>query len=116
MKEAKMAASVSVLPRVLRWVFLVLEGLFIAGAVALCVAMLIDPRLPQGTQFGPLAVDFGGQPGSVALTPSGNDSDFTITALRGSVVFFVRQAGGLIEVLKHYGLPVVFLHAVFFVV
>jgi hypothetical protein len=111
-----MAASVSALPRIFRWVFLVLEGLFIVGAIAICIAMLIDPRLPPGTQFGPFPVDFGGQPGSVALTPSGHDSDFTVTALRGSVTFLVRQAGGMIDVLKHYGLPVVLLHTVFFVV
>lgn len=111
-----MAASVSVLPKVFRWVFLVFEVLFIAGAACICLALLIDPHLPPGTHFGPIAIDFGGQPGTVVLAPAGNDSNFTLTALRGSVTFLIRQAGGLIEVLKHYGLPVVLLQTAFFAV
>lgn len=107
--------SVSILPKLLRWLFTILETLCAVGAVAICIALLIDPSLPRGTHFGPLAVDFAGQPGTVAMRAVGGDSDFIVTALRGSVVLFVAQAGGLIEVAKHYGLPLVLVGAIFFV-
>lgn len=111
-----MAAPVSVLPKVFHWVFLAFEVLFIVGAICIGLALVIDPHLPHGTHFGPITADFGGQPGTVTLNPSGNDSDFTLTALKGGITLLVRQAGGMIEVLKHYGLPVVLLQAIFFAV
>ena len=108
--------SVAVLPNLFRWVFTILEALAALCAVAVLIAILIDPSLPAGTHFGPLPVDFGGQPGTVALRAANGDSDFTVTALKGSIVLFVSQAGGLIEVAKHYGLPLVLIGAIFFVV
>src|SRR5258706_4438904 len=105
--------SMSVLPRIFRWVFTVLAVLAAIAAVAICIAILIDPRLPAGTHFGPMKVDLMGQPGTVALGVVGGDSDFTVTALRGSVSLFVDKAGGLIEVLKHYGLPLILIKAIF---
>jgi hypothetical protein len=109
-------APVGFLPKFFRWLFTVLEVLCVLAAVGIALVYLVDPRLPPGTQFGPLAVDFAGQPGTVAMRPSSNDSDFTVTALGGNVVLFVAQAGGLIEVAKQYGLPAIFIGAVFLVV
>src|SRR5450631_2692577 len=108
--------AVSVLPKIFRWVFTVFAVLAALGAVVICVAMVIDPRLPPGTHFGPLTVDMMGQPGTVALRAAGGDSDFTVTVLRGSLTLFVEKAGGLIEVVKHYGLPVILIYALFLAV
>ena len=107
-------ASVSILPRLFRWVFTVLEALFVLGGVIVCLAILLNPSLPQGTHFGPLAVDFGGQTGSVALTAVNGDSDFTATAFRGSISLLVGKAGGLIEVAKRYWLPLLLIKAILF--
>ncbi len=108
--------AVSVLPKLFRWVFTVFAVLAAIGALAICVAMVIDPKLPAGTHFGPLTVDMMGQPGTVVLRAAGGDSDFTVTALRGSLTLFVEKAGGLIEVVKHYGLPVMLIYSLFLVI
>jgi hypothetical protein len=108
--------AVSILPKLFRWVFTILAVIAALCAIAICVAMVIDPGLPPGTHFGPLTVDFMGQPGTVALRAVGGDSDFTVTALRGSIIVLVEKAGGLIEVLKHYGLPLVLINTIFFAV
>src|SRR5258708_5067738 len=105
--------SVSVLPKIFRWVFTVLAVLVGLGAVCILLAMLIDPQLPQGTHFGPMKFDWMGQPGTVVLRPVNGDSDFTVTALRGNLSLFVEKAGGLVEVLKHHGLPVLLINAIF---
>jgi hypothetical protein len=109
-------ASVSILPKLFRWLFTAVEVLCVVAAIVIALTYLIDPRLPPGTHFGPFAVDFAGQPGTVALSAVNNDSDFTVTALRGNIVLFVEQAGGLIEVAKRYGLPAILISAIFFVV
>lgn len=109
-------ASVSILPKLFRWLFTAAEALCVLATVVIAVAYLVNPSLPAGTHFGPLAVDFAGQPGSVALSAVDNDSNFTVTALSGNVVVLVEQAGGLIEVAKRYGLPALLISAVFFVV
>jgi hypothetical protein len=109
-------ASVSFLPKLFRWLFTGVEVLCVVAAIGIALAYLIDPRLPPGTQFGPLAIDFAGQPGTVALSPANNDSDFTVTALGGNIVVAVQQAGGLIEVAKRYGLPAILISAIFLIV
>jgi hypothetical protein len=108
--------DISFLPKLFRWVFTVLAVIAVLGAVGICVAMAIDPSLPAGTHFGPLPINFLGQPGSVALRATNGDSDFTVTALRGSIILFVEKAGGLIEVVKHYGLPLILINTIFFAV
>jgi hypothetical protein len=52
----------------------------------------------------------------VSLLPAGGDFDFTVSAFRGTVTLFVSRAGGLIELVKHYGLPMVLVDAIFFAV
>jgi len=108
-------ASVAVLPRIFRWVFTALEVFCVLAAISIGLAILIDPKLPAGTEFGPLAIDFAGQPGSVALRPANGDSDFTVTAFRGSIVLFVEKAGGLVEVAKRYGLPAILITTIFLI-
>ncbi|MGD0190014.1 MAG: DUF2975 domain-containing protein [Rhizomicrobium sp.] len=109
-----MASVSNALPNIFRWIFTVLAGLAALGAVAVCIVMLIDPKLPAGAHFGPITLDLMGQPGTAELSPAGNDSDFTVTALRGNVVLSAQRAGGLLDLLKHYGLPLLFLNMLFF--
>jgi hypothetical protein len=108
--------AVSVLPKFFRWAFTVLALLAVFCAFAICVAMIVDPKLPQGTHFGPMKFDWVGQPGTVALNPVNGDSDFTATALGGSLRLLVQKAGGLLEVVVHYGLPLVLINAIFLAV
>ncbi len=104
--------STSWLSKVLRWMFAVFSILAALFAVALCVLMAVDPKLPPGTHFGPLAANFMGQPGTIAM----QDSTVTLTVLHGGIKASVESAGDLVELLKHYGLPVLILNAVFFAV
>jgi hypothetical protein len=106
-------ASVSVLPRIFRWVFTVFAALAVLAAVAVCILIVLDPHLPQGTHFGPITTNVGGQPGSLVLRPANGDVDFIVTVFRGTITVFVGKAGGLIEILKHYGLPLVLVDLVF---
>jgi hypothetical protein len=108
--------AVSILPKLFRWLFSALVVITLLGAVGVCVAMMVNPRLPAGTHFGPLTVDLLGQPGTMALHAVNGDSDFTLTALRGGLTLFVAKAGGLIELLKLYGLPLVLINLIFFAV
>jgi Protein of unknown function (DUF2975) len=111
-----MASVSSALPRLFRWVFTILAAFAVLGAVVICIVILINPKLPAGAHFGPVTLDLFGEPGTVALQPVSGDSDFTVTALRGNVSLSSERAGGLVEVLKHWGLPMVLLNMVFFAV
>jgi Protein of unknown function (DUF2975) len=108
-----MASVTGTLPTIFRWVFTVLAALCAFAAFVICVAILINPHLPAGTTVGPADGDFMGQPGSIDFHPAGGDFDLMATAFRGTITLFVRQAGGLIEVIKHYGLPVILIQMVF---
>ena len=105
--------NTSWLPKFLRWMFTVLVVFSALGAVAVLVVMLIDPTLPPGAHFGPIKTNFLGQPGSMFFF---RDSAFALTAFRGGLAVSIRNAGGLIEILKHYGLPLILLQIVFFMV
>lgn len=107
-------APVAFLPKLFRWVFTVLMVLSALCAVVIVIVILIDPKLPPGTHFGPLHGDVGGQPASFVLESKGADSDFTATFFRGTINLFVKEAGGLVEVVKHRGLPVVLINMIFF--
>ena len=100
------------LPKLLRWLFTFFVVVMTLGAIAVCVVIVIDPTLPPGTHFGPMKVDFLGQPGSVVF----KDSAFALTAFRGVFAVSIQNADGLIEMLKHYGLPLILLRLVFFIV
>jgi len=100
------------LPKFLRWMFTFFVIVMTLGAIAVCVVMLIDPSLPPGAHFGPMKTDFLGQPGSIVF----RDSAFALTAFRGGLAVSIQNAGGLIELLKHFGLPLILLRIVFFIV
>ncbi|HUO94298.1 MAG TPA: DUF2975 domain-containing protein [Rhizomicrobium sp.] len=110
-----MASVSGVLPNIFRWIFTVLVGLMALAALAICVLMLINPHVPAGAHFGPTTVDFGqvGEPGTVYFHPANGDFDFQLTAFHGTISFFIGRAGGLIETLKHFGLPLWLLHVLF---
>jgi hypothetical protein len=100
------------LPKALRWMFAVcsiLSGLF---AIALVIVLLIDPSLPFGAHLGPFKVDIDGQPATVSIS----EASVVFSALHGNFTAQVADARGLIELLKHYGLPLLILNAVFFAV
>jgi hypothetical protein len=105
--------NTSWLPKFLRWMFTVFVIFTALCAVAVLVVMLIDPTLPPGAHFGPIKTNFLGQPGSMFFF---RDSAFALTAFRGGLAVSIRNAGGLIEILKHYGLPLILLQIVFFMV
>ncbi len=107
-------ASVSVLPKIFRWVFTALAGLAALVAIVLCIVMALNPHLPPGAHFGPITANLIGQPGSVSLLPVDGDFDFTASVFRGTITIFVGKAGDLIELLKHYGLPLGLVDAIFF--
>lgn len=98
------------LPKVLRWMFTLCAVFTALAAIALLILWLVDPKLPADAHFGPAAVDIMGQPGTIALW----NSNFMLTALHGNVTLGVQQAGGLIELAKHYGLPLAILNVLFF--
>ena len=106
--------SANFLPKLLRWVFTACAVFAVLATIAICVTMLVNPKLPQGAHFGPTAVEIAGQPGSVVLRASQGDSDFAVTAFRGVITLTVKQAGGMIEVFKQYGLPAILIYTVFF--
>jgi hypothetical protein len=87
--------------------------LMVIGAFGIGVAMILNPKLPPGTHFGPEQVEILGQPGTVALSAVDGDSNFTVTALRSTVVLSVEKAGGLVQVLVHNGLPLALVHVLF---
>jgi hypothetical protein len=105
--------NTSWLPKFLRWMFTVFVIFTALCAVAVLVVMLIDPTLPPGAHFGPIKTNFLGQPGSMFFF---RDSAFALTAFRGGLAVSIRNAGGLIEMLKHFGLPLIPLRIVFFIV
>jgi len=104
---------VSMLPRILRWVFLVLALVFVLAALATAIVLVANPHMPQGAHFGPEQVELAGQKATVVLRSSGADSDFLATAFQGNINLAVEKAGGLVEFLKHYGLPLLLLYFLF---
>jgi hypothetical protein len=109
-----MASVSNALPRLFRWVFMVFAVFAAIGAVVICLVILINPKLPPGAHFGPIVIDVLGEPGTAALSPSGDDTNFTVTALRGNLILSAEKAGGLIEVIKRWGLPLTLMNMIFF--
>jgi hypothetical protein len=108
-----MASVTGTLPNIFRWVFTVLVGLLAFLALLVIVLMLVNPHLPATAHMGPRTVDVGGNPVTVLLTPANGDFDFQATAFHGAITFFIGKASGLIETMKHYGLPLWLLHILF---
>jgi len=108
--------DVSRLPKILHWIFAFFAVVTAIVAVAICIVILVNPTLPAGTQFGPIAVDFAGQPGTVVMHSNQGSLDLAVTALRGNVTMNLQKGSALIELLKRYGLPLMLLYTVFFAV
>ncbi len=107
-------AQVSVLPKIFCWVFTVLAALAALGAFAILAVIVINPHLPPGVHFGPFTIDLDGPARPVLFfAPANGDFDFQATAFRGTITFFVGKAGGLLETMKRYGLPLMLLRALF---
>ncbi|MGA7674338.1 MAG: DUF2975 domain-containing protein [Rhizomicrobium sp.] len=104
------------LPKILHWLFAFFSVVTAIAAVVICIAIVVNPTLPAGTQFGPIAVDFAGQPGTVVLRSDQGNFDLAVTALRGNVIMNLEKGSALIDLLKHYGLPLMLLYTVFFAV
>ncbi|HZQ40277.1 MAG TPA: hypothetical protein VFA87_05775 [Rhizomicrobium sp.] len=102
------------LPNIFRWVFTVLAILAAFIAFLAGVILLINPHVPATAHFGPVHIDFAGQPGTVALSPAKGDLDFTMSAFRGTLTLAVSQARGLIDVVKHYLVPLWLVQMLFF--
>ena len=108
-----MASVSSLLPRIFHWVFLVLVLVFVVAAWVVGFVMVVNPHMPAGSHLGPAEFHLAGQQATVVLRSTGTDSDFLGTAFGGNISVAVEKAGGLLEVFKHYGLPVIFLDMIF---
>ena len=102
--------NTSWLPKFLRWMFTVFAFFTALGALALLILLAIDPKLPPGLHFGPHEAMINGIPGTIWF----RNSTLALTALRGGVSVILQNTDGLIELLKHYGLPVLILSALFY--
>lgn len=111
-----MASVSGILPRIFRWVFLVLAILFAVSAVIIAIVMLVDPHVPPGVHLGPAPLDLGGQRGTIVLNSAGTDSNLLATLFGGNVSLAVEKTGGLVELIKRYGLPVMLLDVIFLAV
>jgi len=103
----------SLLPRIFHWLFLALALAFLLAAFMVVILMIANPHMPPGAHLGPAEFKLAGQPGTVILRSTGSESDFLATAFGGNVSVGVEKAGGLIEFLKRYGLPLLFLNMIF---
>jgi hypothetical protein len=102
--------NTSWLPKFLRWMFTIFAIFTALGAVALFVLLVIDPTLPPGLHFGPHAIEVNEIPATVTF----RNSTFFLNALHGGLSATVQNTDRLIELLKHYGLPVLILSALFY--
>src|SRR5215469_3276378 len=109
-----MASVSQALPNLLRWVFSVLAVFAAFLALLACLLMLINPHIPPLAHFGPIHIDFAGQPGFVAFYPAGGDFEFRMTAFSGTVSLLVRQASGFVDVIKRFLLPLWLVRMIFF--
>ena len=106
-------ASIRILPNIFRWAFTVLAGLTAFAAAIVFIAILVDPHVPADTALGPFTLDVLDQPATLGLRPEGGDFAFSASAFRGTVTLELTRAGGLIERVKHYGLPLVLANLLF---
>jgi len=100
------------MPKFLRWLFTVFAIVMALGAVVFLVLLAFDPRLSPGLNFGPHDVLIDGVPGVVTFS----HSTLNFSVLQGAIALTLRNTDGLIETLKHYGLPILILDAAFFAV
>jgi hypothetical protein len=102
--------NTSWLPKFLRWMFTIFAIFTALGALALFILLAIDPTLPSGLHFGPHEAKINGIPGTILF----RNSTLVLNALHGGLSATVQNTDRLIELLKHYGLPVLILSALFY--
>jgi hypothetical protein len=98
------------LSKVLKWAFGAFAILMMVVAVVIAVVMVVDPQLPHDAMAGPVNVQVFGQPGTFVL----QNSQFAAALAKGGVQIRVDDAHGLVEVVKHTGLPVALLTVLYF--
>ena len=100
------------LSKVLKWVFGALAILMMVAAIGIAVVIVVNPSLPSSAAMGPFDVTVLGQPGSFVL----QNSQFAAALVKGGVQVRVDDAHGLVEVVKHAGLPVALFTVLYFMV
>lgn len=101
------------LPAFFRWTFTVLAVLTVILAIAVVAIMVIDPKITPGGTFS-ANIDFSTQPGHLMLQAGSGPTKLWIT--QASATITGMSDDGFVTLLKHYGLPLVLLHTVFFAV
>jgi hypothetical protein len=110
------AKSAGVLPKIFRWIFTILVVCTAIGAIAVAGVMIADPSLPPDAHFGPHKGDVFGQPAEFTLEPAAEgrtEPTFRAKAFNGVLTMVIEQTGGMIELLKAYGLPIILIHILF---
>ena len=102
--------NTSWLSKLLRWVFGAFTVLMGIGALAIVVVLLVDPKLPGDAHIGPVDVEVMGLTGTMML----HNSALAAQLVHGGISVRVDQASGLLELLKHAGLPLALLNILFF--
>lgn len=102
--------NTSWLPKFLRWVFGALTVVLGIAALVVVVVLLVDPKLPGDAHLGPVDVEVMGLTGTMIL----HNSALAAQLVHGGISVRVDQAAGLLEILKHAGLPLALLNVLFF--
>lgn len=108
--------SASFLPKAFRWVFTILSVLSGIAAVAVVVVMIVDPSLPADAHFGPVKGEVLGQSAEFAIQPAADGKGepmLNAKAFNGALTVTVNKAGGMVTLLKQYGLPLILIKILF---
>lgn len=108
--------SANFLPKLFHWIFAVLAVLAGIAVLVAVIVIVVDPSLPAGAHFGPEKGELLGQPAEFALyapAEGKSESVFGAKAFNGAVTLTVNEAGGMIAMLKRYGLPLILIKMLF---
>jgi hypothetical protein len=108
--------SANFLPKLFRWVFTILVGLCGIAVVAVIAVMIVDPSLPADAHFGPLKGEVLGQSAEFAMQSAADGKGepmLNAKAFNGALTVTVDKAGGMVALLKRYGLPLALINVLF---
>ena len=108
--------SANFLPKLFRWVFTILAVLCGIAVVAVIAVMIVDPSLPADAHFGPVKGDVLGQSAEFAMQPAADGKGepmLNAKAFNGALTVTVDKAGGMVALLKRYGLPLALINVLF---
>ena len=108
--------SASFLPELFRWAFTVLALLAGVAVFAIVAVIVVDPSLPANAHFGPVKGEVLGQSAEFAMQPAADGKSepmLNAKAFNGALTVTVGKAGGMVELLKRYGLPLVLIKVLF---